>query len=65
MVPLHTPSRKKRGQKKRVELLSVCSQYLKKSKRRESIAPQKQNGPKWTEKKRAFFIFKNAGPHML
>jgi hypothetical protein len=53
------------GQKKRAEMLPVCSQIMKKSKHRESIAPQKQNGPKWTEKKRAFFVFKNTGPHML
>jgi hypothetical protein len=38
---------------------------LKKSKRRESIAPQTQNGPKWIAKKRAFLENKIVLPHML
>jgi len=38
---------------------------LEKSKCRESIAPQTQNGPKWIAKKRAFLENKIVLPHML
>ncbi len=65
MSSLHTPSGWKWGQKKRAELLSVCSEILEKSKRRESIAPQTQNGPRWITKKRAFSLKKKSWPHML
>ena len=65
MGSLHTPSGWNGGQKKRAELLPVCSRKLKKSKRHESIALQTQNGPKWISKKRAFLENKNVLPHML
>jgi len=38
---------------------------MKKSKSRESIAPQNQNGPKTAQKKRAFLEFLSTLPHML
>ena len=56
---LHRPSGWKWGKKKRAELLSVCSRILEKSKCRESIAPQTQNGPRWIAKKTSDFILKN------
>jgi len=65
MRSLHTPSGWKQVQKKRAELLPVCCRNLEKSKCRESIAPQTQNGPRWIAKKRAFSFEKNARPRML
>ena len=51
------------GQKKRAELLSVCSHNLKKSKSCESIIPWIENGPKRIEKKLAF-IFRKTTYHL-
>ena len=65
MVPLHKPSGWKRGQKKRAEMLPLCSRNFKFSKCRQSIAPQNQKVPKWNKKKRAFLKFFLALPQML